>query len=263
MLFRSWRSLFFDPAEREYHRKLRKEWLAKLPSKKIFIWDYYLHTWDDRSQWIYVPTFFPRLIAQDMKDLKGISLGDLTDVHNTNASKGDWDAMSVNHLNAYVTAACLWNADTDIDALLEEYYEKYYGPAAKPMKSFIEYAEANWMRATRDYKVIDRFFELIESAKQAAGDSIYGKRIDRLAYYMSRLKILRDRLAKGREGAPEVRTLGLTENESVTLDGKLDEAFWSRLPEYELRELQTGRTPNWRTSFRTTWKDDSLYIGII
>ena len=258
-----WRSLFFDPTEREYHRKLRKDWLAKLPSKKIYIWDYYLHTWDDRSQWIYVPAFFPRLIAQDLKELKGISLGDATDVHSTNASKGDWDAMSVNHLNTYVTAACLWNADTNVDALLEEYYEKYYGPAAKPMKAFIEYAEANWMKATRDYKVIDRFFELIEPAKQAAGDGIYGKRVGRLAYYMSRLTTLRERLAKGREGAPEIRTLGLSEKEVVALDGKLDETFWSRLPEYALREVQTGRAPNWGTTFRTTWKDGSLYIGIV
>lgn len=260
-----WRSLFYDKSEREYFLKLRKDWLEKLPSKTLFTWDYYLHGWENRSQWVHVPTFFPRLIAEDLKSLKGISLGDHTDIGNTNANrmKEFGDAMSVNHLNAYVTAACLWNADTDIDALLEEYYKMYYGPAAPQMKAFIEYSEANWMKATKDYTVIDKFFELLEPAKKAAGDSIYGKRIARLENYMQHLTVLRERLSKGREGAPEIRVLGLVDKEKVVLDGKLDEPFWKRLPVYGLSDVLTGAPPQWGTSFQAAWSGDNLYIGII
>jgi hypothetical protein len=63
-----------------------------------------------------MPTFFPRLIAEDLMALKGISLGDHTDVVTTLPGRLDefGDAMSVNHLNAYVTAACLWDTATGL-----------------------------------------------------------------------------------------------------------------------------------------------------
>ncbi len=255
-------SLFYNPSEREYFRKLQRDWLAKLPSKTLWSWNYYLHGWDDRSPWVHVPTFFPHLISEDLKELKGISLGNHVDVVTTDPNKGDWDAMSVNHLNAYVTAACLWDANTDVDALLNDYYEKYYGPAAKQMKSFTEYAEANWMNATKDYRVIDKFFELIASAKAAAGDSIYGVRIARLDKYMQGLAPLRERLGKGRENAPEVNALWRDAKE-VVIDGKLDEPFWKELPEYGLKEVATGQPPQWGTSFRAAWSDNALYVGIV
>lgn len=259
-----WRSLFYDKEERDYFQALRKSWLEKLPSKTLFTWDYYLHGWENRSAYVHVPTFFPRLIADDLKALKGISLGDHTDVVTTHPHrlKEFGDAMSVNHLNAFVTAACLWNADTDLDALLDEYYRLYYGPAAKEMKAFTEYAEANWMKATKDHKVIDRFFELLAPAKKAAGEGIYGLRVARLGRYMRDLTVLRDRLAKGREGAPEVRALG-RDAKDVVIDGNLDEDFWKGLPEYSLSDVETGDRPQWGTSFRVAWSGDSLYLGIV
>ena len=39
-------------------------------------------------------------------------------------------------LNYYVAAKLCWNADLNVDALLEDYFEKFYGPAAKPMKEY-------------------------------------------------------------------------------------------------------------------------------
>ena len=259
------RSSFYDRGTRETFRKLRRDWLAKLPSRTLWNWDYYLTTWENRSAYVHVPTFFPRLISEDLKDLKGISLGDHIDVATTlpgrDAEFGD--AMSVSHLNVVVTAACLWDTDTDVDALLEEYYKKYYGPAAKEMKAFTEYAEANWMKATKDHKVIDRFLELLAPATKAAGqDNIYAVRIARLAKYMQPLTILRDRLAKGREGAPVVRALG-RDAKDVVIDGKLGEAFWQGLPEHSLSDVEIGVAPQWSTTFRASWSGDSLYLAIV
>jgi Domain of unknown function (DUF4838)/Carbohydrate family 9 binding domain-like len=260
------RSSFIEPETREYFRKLRTDWLKKIPSKKLWTWDYYLHGWEDRkSPWSHIPTFFPRIISEDLKELKGVSLGDHIDIVTTRPKSMEsfGDVMSVHHLNAYVTAACLWDADTDVDALLDEYYEKYYGPAAKEMKALIEYSEKNWNKAIKDYKVIDKFFELLKPAQKAAGvDTVYAKRVERLAHYMSKLSVLRDRLVKGREDAPVVRTLG-RDAKDVVLDGKLDEAFWQNLPTHELVDVETGQTPQWGTTFRTSWSGDSLYIGIV
>jgi hypothetical protein len=258
-----WRSLFYDKEERESFHKLRREWLAKLPSKTLWTWDYYLHGWENRGGWQHVPTFFPHLISDDLKALKGISLGDHTDVLSANPRQKEFgDVMAVNHLNAYVTAACLWNADTDVDALLAEYYLLYYGPAAKEMKALVEYAEVNWMKASKDPKVIDRFFELIEPAKQAAGDTIYGLRIARLDRYMQGLKPVREKLVQGHKGAPELHA-AKREGAAPVLDGKLDEPFWAGLAEYHLRDVATGKDPLCGTTFRVAWHGESLYLGIV
>ncbi len=261
-----WRSLNYDPAHRQRYLKLREQWLAKIPGQKLWIWDYYLHGWtrNGGGPWLAAPAYFPRLIAEDYKSLKGISLGDHIEIYNNNDRPGDgFDAMAVNHLNVYVTARCLWDAHTDVPALLEEYYRLFYGPAASAMQAFIEYAEANWMNTNQDPAVIDRLFALIEPALTAAGEgSIYQQRVARINTYMQRLKPLRERLVKGRDNAPLVRALG-RDAATVVIDGKLDEDFWKNLPEYGLSNLITGATPAWGTSFRTAWSDDSLYIAIV
>jgi hypothetical protein len=261
-----WRSLNFDPAHRKRYLALREQWLAKIPSKKLWIWDYYLHGWTrgGGGPWLATPAYFPRLIAEDFRSLKGISLGDHIEIYNNNDNAKDgFDAMAVNHLNTYVTARCLWDANLDVEALLEEYYEVFYGPAASEMKAFMEYAEANWMNTPKDAAVIDRLFELIEPALTAAGEgSVYHQRIARINTYMQRLKPLRERLAKGRNDAPELRALG-RDAKDVVLDGKFDEAFWQGLEEHSLSDLITAAPPAWGTTFKVAWSGDSLYIGIV
>jgi hypothetical protein len=39
-------------------------------------------------------------------------------------------------LNYYVAAKLCWNADLDVDTLLEDYFQKFYGPAAAPMRDY-------------------------------------------------------------------------------------------------------------------------------
>jgi hypothetical protein len=39
-------------------------------------------------------------------------------------------------LNYYVAAKLTWNADLNVDALLDDYFQKFYGPAADPAKDY-------------------------------------------------------------------------------------------------------------------------------
>lgn len=50
-------------------------------------------------------------------------------------------------LNYYVAAKLAWNADLNVDALLDDYFEKFYGTAAAPAKEFfltMEKAMQDW-----------------------------------------------------------------------------------------------------------------------
>ena len=257
-----WRSGLARPEERQRQLDIRRGWLEKLPSKKIFVWDYHRYNMPGKD-FESVPVTFPHLIAEDLKSLKGVSLGDYIEIyrnHPTHDICGD--VLANDHLNCYVNARLLWDADQDVDALLEEYYDRFYGPARAEMKAFREYAEANWPKATKDVAVIDRLFELIRAARNAADEgTLYAERIDMLAEFMQRMRQLRGRLARGRKDTPKARLPPRTGVE-LRLDGKLDEAFWASLPAYELSDLETGAPAHDRTVFRVVWIEDSLLFGI-
>ena len=83
-------------------------------------------------------------------------------------SKSLGQNLGVTLLNLYVEAQFLWNADQDVDRLLDEYYTLFYGPAAAEMKSFVDYGEANWMYLDKNAEKLGQVFTLLEKA-QAKG----------------------------------------------------------------------------------------------
>jgi hypothetical protein len=254
-----WRSDLQDPVVRDQFRKLREDWLKKSPSNPLIIWDYYLHA---RPNMPYdgIPVFFPHLIAEDLHELQGKSMGEAIEVYR-DPTVGI-RSLAVDHLALYVTSRCWWDADLDVNALLEEYYTLYYGPAREEMKAFIGYAEANWPDMRKNADKLGQVFALLAKAQaKAPAGSAYARRIALIADYIQPLHALREQLAKGRKDAPRVRAY-YREKPEVTLDGKLDEPFWEHMGNYSLSDLETGREPACFTSFKIGWADNNLYFGI-
>ena len=261
---------FHDRESRERVLGLRRDWLGKLPSGEMYIYDYYLNS-RPRSPFVHIPVYVPRLIAEDLRSLKGLSMGDMIEVYrHPDPEKFTWHAMAVMHLNIYVTARLWWDADQDLDALLDEFYTMFYGPAHKEMKAFIEFCEANWPLMRTNVKPIDEALELLAVARKAAGDSMYGKRIDLVAEYVNPLHLLRKALAKARENVPRARALQRNMS-GRTLDGNLeDETYWpKRIRVYSLYDVETGRMTGARgaqqprTTFQVFWDGgDALHFGI-
>lgn len=130
--------------------ELFNDWL-RLGPKEIFIMEYYdCDTGKNRG----IPEFAPQFIDSSIKRLRDISekkgikvLGE--DIF----AIGDWNCFEQKYidsrmwwfcLNYYITGKLLWNPDTDVNALLEEYYQKFYGPAAAPMKKFFTRSSEIW-----------------------------------------------------------------------------------------------------------------------
>lgn len=253
------RSIFGDREERQKFVDLRKGWLAKMPEghKQLVINDYYLNLRPFTSP--HMPFFFPRAIAEDLHSLKGISIGDFIEVYR---DVEGMESLAVDHLNLYVTSRYYWDADQDIDKLLDEYCSDFYGPAAKEMKAFIDYSEANILDLRKNAVKIDKAFDLLGKAQaKASADSIHGKRIAFVADYIKPMKDLRDQLARGRVGVPEALALE-REKADVKIDGKLDEKFWDGPWDYSLKELETGKEPFMPTAFKIRWAENAIYFGI-
>ncbi|WLE98242.1 MAG: DUF4838 domain-containing protein [Candidatus Electrothrix communis] len=54
------------------------------------------------------------------------------------------NAIATTFFNLYLRGQLMWNPDTDIQAELAEFYEKFYGPAAKPMQAYWEAIFQAW-----------------------------------------------------------------------------------------------------------------------
>ena len=250
---------FYDTEKFNNAVALRKNWLAKLPEghAPLWIWEYYLHN-RPGSTYGSLPVFFPHTIAKDLRSLKGISMGDFIEVYREQKGISE---LAVDHLNLYITARLWWNADQDVNALLDEYYTLFYGPASKEMKAFIDFSEANWPLMAKKVEPIDKAFELLAVARAAAGDTIYGKRISWIQDYMEPLKQLRVKLAEGRKNVPQAQALR-REQKDIVINGKLDDRFWEGLPVYALNDVESGKTPVNSGSFQIGYTGDALFLGI-
>ena len=101
-------------------------------------------------------------------------------------------------VNIYASFRLLWDVNTDVDAMLEEFCREFFGPAEKPMRSFYSLLESRWMDTKLpaggvvsespanvwlhiySKPVVEQLFSHLDKAKELAGDSIYGQRIARL-----------------------------------------------------------------------------------
>jgi hypothetical protein len=256
------RNTFGQRATRELFEALRKQWLAKLPSGKLYIWDYYLTAQPGRP-YEGLPVYFPRLIAQDLRALKGVSEGESIEVYDHAPGRDNftWDDQAVNHLNLYVTTRLQWNVGEDLGAMLAEYYASFYGPAASAMQQFIEYSEANYDQMRTNLEPVEKALALLATAKQAAGEGVHAQRVAMVEEFCKPMHRLREQLKVGRQDAMELRALKHP-LKSFTLDGKLDEAQWDQVRRNEFVEARTGKTPAQRTTVRYAWADDSLLLGI-
>jgi len=130
-----------------------KKWSEKI--NNIYIWEYYcwynryLTYYKYKDDWGFnllgVPIFFFHVTKNDLEYLKRNNVkGEFIEVDNF-----EWPALLCPTL--YITAKLLWDPGQDVDALLDDYCEKFYGPAAaESMKKFFRRAEEIWTKPEKD-----------------------------------------------------------------------------------------------------------------
>ncbi len=165
-------------------RKIIDAWAEK--TEYIYTWEYY--NWATmRPHLRDVPVLFSRYISDDLKYLRGKSKGEFIE-----AMDKDWlmHPPALNHLNIYLTGKLLWNADLDVDELLEDYYSKFYGPAREEMKAFWTLGEKTWTTDLEDRsieiyytlytrEIIDALHSYLKNAiDETPEGSVYRKRVE-------------------------------------------------------------------------------------
>jgi hypothetical protein len=106
------------------------------------------------------------------------------------------NAVATTFLNLHLRARLLWNPDEDVDALLAEFYPKFYGPAAEPMRQYW----STIYRAWRD--------TIVTEHEQFIAPAIYTPQV---------MAVLKQKLLEAEQiiGAVKSRGRALTRNEQL------------------------------------------------
>ena len=268
--------------ERKQELERRNEWIAHMSSPdQLYIWEYYLQHVTHYNL-PPIPVIFPELMKESFAGLYDHSLGFIAEIGWTSSGDPrppegypDLARPWISHIMLYLHNKLCWDRNLDIRATLDEYYTLFYGPAKKEMKEFFEFAESVWMRplprqvtATGGFlkqEDVDRYFDLLQRAKEKAGDTVYGKRIDGIRMEMDRLSLLFEKLKRT---GPNFQ-IGVSK-EKPLIDGDLNKPFWREQdPErhgfHPLRDMRTGEKPEHvetKVSFRWINDNSALIVGI-
>ncbi len=107
---------------REYFGKELERW-ARL-TDHLFIYEYY-----NKGVWGGLPYYQVHVIREDLPYYHRLG----AEGFYTQPAGRRWPAVGLNH---YIAAKLAWDVDLDVDRLLEDFYAKFYGPAADPMRDY-------------------------------------------------------------------------------------------------------------------------------
>jgi hypothetical protein len=257
------RSGYMVPDNKKKMWETIRGWQSK--TKNIYFWEYYLYSW---APWRGCPIVYPHIISEDLKALKGVGKGEF--IEGESNFTADWyriETPAMSHINFYVTAKLLWNADLNVDDLMNEYYTKFYGPADEPMKAFWTYAEEIWMTRGKlngpiniyPKNELDKLTTLLESAKsKVSGDSVYRKRIDLIEaeFNVAKRKLSNVRVVN----KPVLKFTPMTEK--ITIDGLLNEPAWKKVEPIAFVDKE-GEATKYKTWMLATCDNEAMYFAFI
>jgi len=249
------------PEQREYIDNLRAGWL-KLAIQPIMIFENYPFT----ARGTYVPAYTARVNGRSINATKGLSRGE--DIWLSFPRFHDDPNIGFDHFQIYFTARMYWGGkDADVGAMLEEYCDRFYGPAGSQMREFFDYCELNYQAMHNELEPVQKALAMLDAAKaRLQPDTVFARRLGLIDSFLERLRSKAAQLARGRGPVPRVRTVW-EPRAPIVIDGKLDEEHWERHRKWtvnRLRELQTGGRPVFGTSVLAAWDrgGHNLYFAI-
>ncbi len=173
------------------------------------------------------PSYAPRMIAEDIKRMKQYRENDTLPF----GGEMNYGSVPADHayawwfcLNEYVTARLLWNPDLDIDELLEDYFDKFYGPAATPMEAFFERLEELYHTPSElhlySLDTIDELEGYLQQAQTLASTTPYQSHVDYIDQSFDAIRAIRVRMENEPAGVltGPVSTFSFDEGEGTSTE---------------------------------------------
>ncbi|MFN0196422.1 MAG: DUF4838 domain-containing protein [Planctomycetaceae bacterium] len=238
-------------------------WIAS-SGRKIQNWHY--SCWpEDRTPAAYL---FPHTIADFYRRNRDKTVGTFIN--------GTYDHWPRQHLSLYCWMKVLWNPDIDVDAVIDEYCRRMYGPAAETMRELTRLQTDGWeqsqwpserlspkatFEASFPPATIDRMEQLLAKAReQLAGDELAIKRLD---YYSTPFAEFFKQARNYHDKTGMKPLLAQKIGENPQIDGNLDDAVWERATEntfvrgWDKKQLE----PTYPTTVKAVWTPEGITFG--
>jgi len=247
--------------------------LAKINSKKFWMWMHYPHRPRITNR-LDTPYPVPHIMLKYINDNRDKMSGYYLNGHHTTV-------LALDGIVLYLWYQALWNPSINVDAMIEEYCDLMFGPAAPTMKEYWKLIIYRWEkllwkkmpdmenRKDRMGSIIPREFYFSETYPKAirnklekmlkkalqetSADSIYNKRMKWMIAGTSKFFIQGKMFDTG--GTVRTEAIKLT----PAIDGKLDE--WKKLPHLSLVDNTNGKAPQAPTWIWTAFDNKNLYIA--
>jgi hypothetical protein len=180
------------------------------------------------------------------------------------------------HIDLYCWMKVLWNPDFDVDAAVDEYCRRMYGPAANTMRELIALQTDGWEKSRWPggrlspkgiYEVsypkdkVQRMQELLKTAReQAAGDPAALAHLDYYETPFAEFLTEYKAVIEG-EGAHSLTAQKVGEN--PVIDGKLDDPVWQKAPAAGFFKPVDNKEaePKYPTRLMAVWTLDGVTFG--
>ena len=178
------------------------------------------------------------------------------------------------HISLYCWMKCLWNPDFNVDAAIDEFCKRMFGPAATTMRELVGLQIDGWEKsewpggrfspkgiygASFPRKKVEEMAALFEKARsEAKADPLVTARLD--YYYDPALKAFFEEsknLAEGGFQELHAQKVG----ESPAVDGKLDDQAWERARANTFVMAKGAKAPKYKTTVQGVWTPDGITFG--
>ena len=270
------------PLANESQMKLMKEWSARMDGDLV-LWTYPLVSWYKGHLNGAVETM-PHAISDFLNAARPYISGVM---YQNNAVTETYRA-----LDSYIMMRLAWDPGQDVDALLEDYFSKFYGPAGDVIQALYGQLEEDWKRILTFYseapsannrwlpgpygtasrvdlweqvyteEELGRFHAWLKKAEEQTADQ---------PEYAARVALLRKhlygRLVSGRQGFQD--TLGQASIAKTVChlsplppdaDGFLSAEAWKDADWNRMQSVSSRHDLNVMGRFKTLWREGNFYL---
>lgn len=257
-------ALYKEPAIFQLYQDNIDAW-RKLTNRKVQTWDY--SCWPEEST--KACYLYPHVVKAYYQANRDKIVGTFI-----NGTSDHWPRS---HLSLYAWFKCLWNPDFDVDAAMDEFAVRMFGPAASPMRELVRLQCDGWEKSrwpdgqfsakavyTESFpkQVLEKMKALLAEARQKIGnDPVLKQRLD---YYERPFGDFFAEYEIVMEGKGVRPLVAKKVPEAPTVDGKLDDKVWEKAVETTYRRhIKNGedtepRHPTW---VKAVWTADGVTFG--
>ncbi len=256
-------AMYKEPSVNAEEQANIDKWM-KISGHKVQNWHY--SCWpEDR---IKAPYQYPHVIQQFYRANRNKTVGSFI-----NGTTDHWPRQ---HVSLYAWMKVLWNPDFNVDAAIDAYCCRMYGPAAKTMRELVSLEIDGWEKSrwpggilspkavyTYSYpaQTVQRMQALLEQArKEAGGNTEVLAHIDYFATPYPDFIREYESVVEGK-GVHSIVVQKVGEN--PVMDGKLDDAVWQKAAPVLLMGFGDSKeaTALYPTEVRAVWTLDGITFG--